>query len=86
MQNGEYDSNSIKRLRKIVVVNLDPDNDNMGYKCDIDIKDLISVSDVSKYYKLGPNGSLIYCLQNFYQIILVYHLNIFDVNIHDHIY
>ena len=61
--------------RKHALVNLDPANENMEYKvilidfmavilqCAIDIKDLISLEDVMEEFKLGPNGSMIYCME-----------------------
>lgn len=48
--------------RKHIVVNLDPANDQMAYKVDIDIKDLICLDDVMEETQLGPNGGLVYCL------------------------
>ncbi len=49
--------------REIVVVNLDPAAELFNYKCDIDIRELITVSDVMLKKKLGPNGSLVYCME-----------------------
>lgn len=49
--------------RKVVVANLDPANDTLPYKCDIDISNLITLSDVMDNLKLGPNGGLIYCME-----------------------
>lgn len=49
--------------RKVVIVNLDPANDLMSYKPDIDIRDLISLEEVMDQYKLGPNGALLYCME-----------------------
>jgi GPN-loop GTPase len=42
--------------RPVAVVNLDPANDSTPYECDVDISDLITVSDVMNEYQLGPNG------------------------------
>ncbi|WAR00353.1 GPN2-like protein [Mya arenaria] len=47
----------------VAVVNLDPANDMMKYKPDIDITDLITISDVMDTLKLGPNGGLVYCME-----------------------
>lgn len=52
-----------KLNRKCAVVNLDPANENMNYKPTIDIMKLISVEDVMAEYNLGPNGSLMYCME-----------------------
>lgn len=49
--------------RKIAIVNLDPANDTLPYKCSIDISDLITLPDVMDLLKLGPNGGLIYCME-----------------------
>lgn len=49
--------------RKVAVINLDPANDILPYKPDIDISDLITISDVMDNLKLGPNGGLIYCME-----------------------
>ena len=61
--------------RKHAMVNLDPANENMEYKvsysyvmltqikCDIDIQELISLEEVMQEFKLGPNGSMIYCME-----------------------
>lgn len=51
---------SIKRTVRII--NLDPAAENFEYDVDVDIKELISVEDVMKKKKLGPNGALIYCM------------------------
>jgi hypothetical protein len=42
---------------------LDPAAENFGYKCDIDVRELISVPDVMKKLKYGPNGALVYCME-----------------------
>nr|SYV98053.1 GPN-loop GTPase 2 [Gerris buenoi] len=49
--------------RKVVLINIDPANDNVGYTADIDIAELITVEDAMKHMKLGPNGGLIYCME-----------------------
>uniref|UniRef100_K1QV28 GPN-loop GTPase 2 n=1 Tax=Magallana gigas TaxID=29159 RepID=K1QV28_MAGGI len=49
--------------REVAVVNLDPANDHLPYKCDVDISTLITLSDVMDATKLGPNGGLIYCME-----------------------
>lgn len=49
--------------RKVAVVNLDPANDVLPYQADIDISDLITISDVMDTLKLGPNGGLVYCME-----------------------
>ena len=49
--------------RKVVVVNLDPANSVLPYECEIDISELIKLSEVMDGLKLGPNGSLVYCIE-----------------------
>lgn len=49
--------------RNVAVVNLDPANDILPYKCDVNISDLITLSEVMDNLKLGPNGGLIYCME-----------------------
>ncbi|GBP04284.1 GPN-loop GTPase QQT1 [Eumeta japonica] len=49
--------------RKVVIVNLDPANDVMPYKPDIDIRMLINLEEVMGESKLGPNGALLYCME-----------------------
>ena len=49
--------------RKVVAVNLDPANSILPYECEIDISELISLSEVMDGLKLGPNGSLVYCME-----------------------
>lgn len=49
--------------RSVFVVNLDPANDRLTYDCQLNIFDLISIEDVMINCNLGPNGSLIYCME-----------------------
>ncbi|XP_013188744.2 GPN-loop GTPase 2 [Amyelois transitella] len=49
--------------RKVVIVNLDPANDLMSYKPDIDVRTLIDFEEVMEKKKLGPNGALLYCME-----------------------
>ncbi|OWR48554.1 GPN-loop GTPase 2 [Danaus plexippus plexippus] len=49
--------------RKVVIVNLDPANECMTYKADIDIRDLIGLENVMDEHSLGPNGALVYCME-----------------------
>ena len=46
-------------LPQVAVVNLDPANDVLPFKPDIDISDLITITDVMENLKLGPNGGLV---------------------------
>ncbi|ELU07174.1 hypothetical protein CAPTEDRAFT_165120 [Capitella teleta] len=49
--------------RKVAVVNLDPANDALPYACEVDISELITLSDVMDRLSLGPNGGLVYCME-----------------------
>lgn len=49
--------------RKVVVVNMDPANEEMPYPCAVDISELITLDEVMDSLKLGPNGGLLYCMQ-----------------------
>lgn len=49
--------------RQVAVINLDPANDVLPYTPDVDISDLITISDVMDTLKLGPNGGLVYCME-----------------------
>ena len=49
--------------RKVAIVNLDPANDTLPYECDVDISELVTLQDVMDKLKLGPNGSLVYCME-----------------------
>lgn len=54
----------LKKLgRNVLVVNLDPANDCMSYKPDIDIRNLIVLEEVMAQHNLGPNGALLYCME-----------------------
>ncbi|CAH1797002.1 unnamed protein product [Owenia fusiformis] len=59
---GMYDFLS-KLGRKVAIINLDPANDSLPYKCSIDISDLVTLTDVMDSLHLGPNGGLIYCIE-----------------------
>lgn len=51
--------------RKLCVVNLDPANDRLPYpNCELDIRDYITVDEIMEELNLGPNGSLLYAMEN----------------------
>lgn len=51
--------------RKLCVINLDPANDRLPYgRCDLDIRDFIKLEDIMEELNLGPNGGLMYALEN----------------------
>lgn len=47
--------------RHTCIVNLDPANDLIPEKFDIDIRNLITLHDVETEFSLGPNSSFLYC-------------------------
>lgn len=47
----------------MVLVNLDPANENIPYDCDLDVRDLLNLEDVMRQHGLGPNGALLYCME-----------------------
>jgi GTPase SAR1 family protein len=49
--------------RQVAIINLDPANENVEYKADIEIGDLVSLEEVMETMKLGPNGGLVYCME-----------------------
>ncbi|KAH8172763.1 conserved hypothetical ATP binding protein [Sarocladium implicatum] len=49
--------------RACSVVNLDPANDHTNYPCALDIRDLIKLEDIMRDDKLGPNGGILYALE-----------------------
>ena len=53
------------RKRTVHVVNLDPAAEHFDYPVSIDIRDLISLSDVMSELSYGPNGGLVYALDYF---------------------
>ena len=53
--------------RKCSVVNLDPANDNTSYPCAIDVRDLIKLEDIMEEDDLGPNGAVLYALEELEQ-------------------
>ena len=52
-----------KHARRIHIINLDPAAEHFRYDIAFDIRDLISVEDVMDELHLGPNGSLVYCME-----------------------
>jgi GPN-loop GTPase len=49
--------------RQSSVVNLDPANDHTSYECAVDIRELVKLEDVMKDDILGPNGAVLYALE-----------------------
>ncbi|KAL6861140.1 hypothetical protein J3F83DRAFT_747538 [Trichoderma novae-zelandiae] len=49
--------------RACSVVNLDPANDHTNYPCALDIRDLVKLEDVMREERLGPNGGILYALE-----------------------
>jgi hypothetical protein len=53
--------------RKCSVVNLDPANDDTSYSCAIDVRDLIKLETIMEEDDLGPNGAVLYALEELEQ-------------------
>ena len=49
--------------RKCAVVNLDPANDHTSYPCALDVRSLITLEEIMKDDELGPNGAVLYALE-----------------------
>lgn len=49
--------------RTIRVMNLDPAAEYFKYRCDIDIRELVTLEDVMDELELGPNGGLVAALE-----------------------
>jgi GPN-loop GTPase len=49
--------------RACSVVNLDPANDRTNYPCALDIRDLVTLEEVMRDDRLGPNGGILYALE-----------------------
>lgn len=47
----------------MAIVNLDPANDLLPYKPDVDVSDLIHLTEVMDRLRLGPNGGLVYAME-----------------------
>lgn len=50
--------------RKLCVINLDPANDNIPYPVALDIRNYIKLEDVMNEFNLGPNGGLLFAMEN----------------------
>ncbi|KAK4210744.1 putative ATP-binding domain 1 family member b [Rhypophila decipiens] len=49
--------------RACSVVNLDPANDHTNYPCALDIRDLVTLEEIMADDQLGPNGGILYALE-----------------------
>jgi GPN-loop GTPase len=49
--------------RACSVVNLDPANDHTSYPSTLDIRDLVTLEEIMDADKLGPNGGILYALE-----------------------
>lgn len=49
--------------RKTSVINLDPANDHVSYPCALDIRDFTRLEDIMSDQNLGPNGGIMYALE-----------------------
>ncbi|CAJ0573253.1 unnamed protein product, partial [Mesorhabditis spiculigera] len=55
----------VNAKRHVMCVNLDPACEQFNYPATVDVRDLISVSDVQEDedLTLGPNGALVFCME-----------------------
>ncbi|CAG9317794.1 unnamed protein product [Blepharisma stoltei] len=49
--------------RTVRVMNLDPAAEYFKYRCDIDIRELVTLDDVMQELELGPNGGLVTAIE-----------------------
>ncbi|KAI9660197.1 MAG: hypothetical protein M1831_003504 [Alyxoria varia] len=49
--------------RPNAVVNLDPANDRTSYPAALDVRDLVSLDEIMEAEELGPNGGILYALE-----------------------
>eukprot|EP01065_Artemidia_motanka_P013563 TRINITY_DN17567_c0_g3_i1.p1 TRINITY_DN17567_c0_g3~~TRINITY_DN17567_c0_g3_i1.p1 ORF type:complete len:301 (+),score=89.38 TRINITY_DN17567_c0_g3_i1:285-1187(+) len=49
--------------RHTAIVNLDPANDSLPYRCEVDIRDLCDHTEAMRAESLGPNGAFVYCIE-----------------------
>ena len=55
--------------RQCSVVNLDPANDHTNYPCALDIRNLVTLEEIMADDRLGPNGGVLYALEELEQNI-----------------
>jgi GTPase SAR1 family protein len=53
--------------RKCSVINLDPANDRTSYPCAVDIRDFITIEEIMDDDELGPNGAVLFALEELEQ-------------------
>ena len=53
--------------RKCSIVNLDPANEQTSYPCALDVRDLVTLEEIMQNDELGPNGSVLYALEELEQ-------------------
>ncbi|KAI8453064.1 hypothetical protein BY996DRAFT_4639335 [Phakopsora pachyrhizi] len=49
--------------RQVVMINLDPAVQDLSYEVDVDIRELVELEEVMQHNRLGPNGSVLFCLE-----------------------
>ncbi|KAL9090608.1 MAG: hypothetical protein Q9159_001855 [Coniocarpon cinnabarinum] len=49
--------------RPCAIINLDPANDHTSYDADLDVRDLIMLDDIMSEEELGPNGGMLYAME-----------------------
>jgi len=54
---------SVAIQRSIYIANLDPAAEAFDYPVSFDVRNLVTVEDIMNQLKIGPNGSLMYCME-----------------------
>lgn len=67
--------------RTVFCINLDPAADFLQYPATIDVRDAVSIKEAMKDHGYGPNGGLVYCLEQ-----IVEDFEWFDEEIGEHEY
>ncbi|ODQ67198.1 hypothetical protein NADFUDRAFT_21639 [Nadsonia fulvescens var. elongata DSM 6958] len=71
--------------RKTSVVNLDPANDDLNYTCNLDIRDFITLEEVMEEHSLGPNGGVMFALEEVEHSIDQFIQKVIDLGKHEYI-
>lgn len=60
---NELKKTIISQRKSVAIINLDPASEKLIYEPEIDIKNLIKCYEVGEELGLGPNGSLLFCME-----------------------
>ncbi|AMD21096.1 HEL185Cp [Eremothecium sinecaudum] len=62
--------------RHAKVINMDPANHKLPYRCDVDIRDFITLEEIMNEHHLGPNGGLMFALESVEKSLSLFALQI----------